>query len=306
MGVIILLGPQYEIKLCDFGGSKSELTEHSNYGCPGTLRYTAPEVFAGEKKYTYASDVYSTGLVLWECIERRCVCRVPDDRASSKTALQEAKNLKEAPFYIFYKQLAFPPYEILPEESCHEASHISDASGSSIPGCFLPDGYVGWAEDETLRLVLGARTTFQDVEELKQAVIEHANDLSKGGIPNALEVTKKLIFYESHEAGINHFKKHANALSLLLPKSAFGTSIKRFAEEALAFYDEKKKLGNEAEKSEAESAFSKRATDNILDQLRHTTNTSSPLLCPGITQLGNIRCATMDDLWKMLIKCNCR
>ncbi|CAJ0571041.1 unnamed protein product, partial [Mesorhabditis spiculigera] len=269
MGVIILLGPQYEIKLCDFGGSKSELTEHSNYGCP-------------EKP--------------------RCVCRVPDDRASSKTALQEAKNLKEAPFYIFYKQLAFPPYEILPEESCHEASHISDASGSSIPGCFLPDGYVGWAEDETLRLVLGARTTFQDVEELKQAVIEHANDLSKGGIPNALEVTKKLIFYESHEAGINHFKKHANALSLLLPKSAFGTSIKRFAEEALAFYDEKKKLGNEAEKSEAESAFSKRATDNILDQLRHTTNTSSPLLCPGITQLGNIRCATMDDLWKMLIK----
>ncbi|CAJ0585408.1 unnamed protein product, partial [Mesorhabditis spiculigera] len=121
----MLLGENCEIKLCDFGLSKSEITENSCYTVSGTMRYMPPETFDtidGEQIYTYASDLYSAGIVLWECIERRavfgninktailfariclvkdprCVRRVPEDRPAAAKALEEASGLKNEPFY---------------------------------------------------------------------------------------------------------------------------------------------------------------------------------------------------------------
>ncbi|CAJ0585443.1 unnamed protein product, partial [Mesorhabditis spiculigera] len=152
----MLLGNSYEIKLCDFGLSKAELANNSCYGVIGTVRYLAPEAFTDHKNqqiYTYASDLYSAGLVLWECIERRdvfhetvghqmlqsricsgtpleranclgpvadliekCIRGAPEDRPSAAKAGKEAKLLKEEPFYRMFG--IWPMYAIpVPEDT---------------------------------------------------------------------------------------------------------------------------------------------------------------------------------------------
>ncbi|CAJ0570919.1 unnamed protein product, partial [Mesorhabditis spiculigera] len=138
----MLLGEKYQLKLCDFGLSKAELTNNSCYGVHGTIRYLAPEAFTDHKNqqiYTYASDLYSAGLVLWECIERRdvfhetvdhrmlqsricsgtpleranclapvadliekCAQRVPQDRPSAAKARKDARRLKGEPIYRIF------------------------------------------------------------------------------------------------------------------------------------------------------------------------------------------------------------
>lgn len=63
----ILLGGDFTAKICDFGLSKikhlTSTTTSSFHG--GTLVYAAPEIFEGEKN-SFASDIYSISLVLWE------------------------------------------------------------------------------------------------------------------------------------------------------------------------------------------------------------------------------------------------
>ena len=65
-----LVGASYEVKLCDFGLSRTLSATHGNVSGRtknnvGTAEYTAPEVLRGEA-YGTPADVYSFGVCLWE------------------------------------------------------------------------------------------------------------------------------------------------------------------------------------------------------------------------------------------------
>lgn len=52
------------MKICDFGMSRDQMLITTMRGV-GTLPYNAPEVLQGGI-HTFASDIYSLGLVIWE------------------------------------------------------------------------------------------------------------------------------------------------------------------------------------------------------------------------------------------------
>ena len=60
----------YDTQVCDFG-----LSRLVSYGeqkrVLGTCQWTAPEVFTGSQ-HVPASDVWSFGVVAWECVTRQC------------------------------------------------------------------------------------------------------------------------------------------------------------------------------------------------------------------------------------------
>lgn len=73
----VLLDDDGNPKLCDFGCSKIKTEEqlktiniHSNQEI-GTLRWMAPELMDILGKYTFASDVFSYGMILWELASRK-------------------------------------------------------------------------------------------------------------------------------------------------------------------------------------------------------------------------------------------
>ena len=62
----------YQIKVCDFGLSRitQGSQDDSTLGkLRGTYAYSAPEVYKGDR-YSTKSDVFSLGIILWECIAR--------------------------------------------------------------------------------------------------------------------------------------------------------------------------------------------------------------------------------------------
>lgn len=62
----ILVNKSGEVKITDFGISKSlEETEEMCKTFVGTMNYMSPERMAGEK-YSYASDIWSLGIILIE------------------------------------------------------------------------------------------------------------------------------------------------------------------------------------------------------------------------------------------------
>lgn len=71
----VLLDEQYHAKIGDFGQAKIKLattsksTERKNM--MGTTRWRAPELFERKATPTFASDVYSCGMVLWEIASRQ-------------------------------------------------------------------------------------------------------------------------------------------------------------------------------------------------------------------------------------------
>eukprot|EP00005_Dracoamoeba_jomungandri_P004604 CAMPEP_0174258702 /NCGR_PEP_ID=MMETSP0439-20130205/7658_1 /TAXON_ID=0 /ORGANISM="Stereomyxa ramosa, Strain Chinc5" /LENGTH=506 /DNA_ID=CAMNT_0015342317 /DNA_START=155 /DNA_END=1675 /DNA_ORIENTATION=+ len=69
----LLVGENYEIKLCDFGLSQIKPTGQNLSdgveGAKGTPLWMAPEVMSGEE-FNEKADVYSFGIVLWEILTR--------------------------------------------------------------------------------------------------------------------------------------------------------------------------------------------------------------------------------------------
>lgn len=67
----LLCDAEYNIKVCDFGLSRFRtLTNANTLGeLRGTMAYCPPEIYDGGL-YSYKSDVYSIGMVLWEMAMR--------------------------------------------------------------------------------------------------------------------------------------------------------------------------------------------------------------------------------------------
>lgn len=67
----LLVDENWKVKVCDFGLSKilENQSDYTTMTACGTPSWTAPEILRNEK-YTEKGDVYSFGIVLWECISR--------------------------------------------------------------------------------------------------------------------------------------------------------------------------------------------------------------------------------------------
>lgn len=58
------------VKVADFGLSRIKRDLHPLTGGLGTYQWMAPEVIS-HSRYTESADVYSFGIVLWECAARQ-------------------------------------------------------------------------------------------------------------------------------------------------------------------------------------------------------------------------------------------
>ena len=58
------------VKVADFGLSRIKRDLHPLTGGLGTYQWMAPEVIS-HTRYTESADVYSFGIVLWECAARQ-------------------------------------------------------------------------------------------------------------------------------------------------------------------------------------------------------------------------------------------
>ena len=71
----VLLDPQYQAKISDFGLSKIKLESSSTstkiHKGMGTTRWRAPELFKRRASPNEASDMYSYGMILWEIASRQ-------------------------------------------------------------------------------------------------------------------------------------------------------------------------------------------------------------------------------------------
>jgi len=67
----LLVDENWKVKVCDFGLSKilESRSEFTSMTACGTPSWTAPEILRNEK-YTEKADIYSFGIVLWECMSR--------------------------------------------------------------------------------------------------------------------------------------------------------------------------------------------------------------------------------------------
>mmetsp|Transcript_9275 Transcript_9275/g.12770 ORF Transcript_9275/g.12770 Transcript_9275/m.12770 type:complete len:732 (+) Transcript_9275:110-2305(+) len=65
----LLVDENWKVKVCDFGLSTIFTQEGLSMTACGTPSWSAPEILRNEK-YTEKADVYSFGIVLWECISR--------------------------------------------------------------------------------------------------------------------------------------------------------------------------------------------------------------------------------------------
>jgi len=68
----LLVDENWKVKVCDFGLSKilENQSDLNTMTACGTPSWTAPEILRNEK-YTEKADVYSFGIVLWECVTRQ-------------------------------------------------------------------------------------------------------------------------------------------------------------------------------------------------------------------------------------------
>ncbi|ETV98268.1 TKL protein kinase [Aphanomyces invadans] len=67
----LLVDCHYAIKISDFGLSRVKAHVQTMTGNCGTVQWMAPEVL-GNQKYTEKADVFSFGIVIWECVTGEC------------------------------------------------------------------------------------------------------------------------------------------------------------------------------------------------------------------------------------------
>ncbi len=66
----LLVDEDFNVRVADFGLSRVTHDLNTLTGGLGTFQYMAPEVMANQR-YSVKADVYSFGMVLWECTARQ-------------------------------------------------------------------------------------------------------------------------------------------------------------------------------------------------------------------------------------------
>jgi len=66
----LLVDEDFNVRVADFGLSRVTHDLNTLTGGQGTFQYMAPEVMANQR-YSVKADVYSFGMVLWECTARQ-------------------------------------------------------------------------------------------------------------------------------------------------------------------------------------------------------------------------------------------
>jgi serine/threonine protein kinase len=61
----VLIGEDWQVKLCDFGLSDQKKKQKKYKNRIGTYQWMAPEVIRNEKKIDEFADVYSFGVITW-------------------------------------------------------------------------------------------------------------------------------------------------------------------------------------------------------------------------------------------------
>ncbi|CAK4886466.1 unnamed protein product [Aphanomyces euteiches] len=67
----LLVDCDYSVKISDFGLSRVKAYVQTMTGSCGTMQWMAPEVL-GNEKYTEKADVFSFGILMWECLTGKC------------------------------------------------------------------------------------------------------------------------------------------------------------------------------------------------------------------------------------------
>ena len=73
------------MRVADFGLSRVTHDLNTLTGGLGTFQYMAPEVMANQR-YSVKADVYSFGMVLWECTARQVCKAMPSSYRSAATS----------------------------------------------------------------------------------------------------------------------------------------------------------------------------------------------------------------------------
>ncbi len=105
----VLISTEGEIKLCDFGIAKAtlgdlEVESIDEYHLKGKVAYMSPEYLNGEQ-IDHRSDLYATGILLWELLAGRRLYKTKDEEET----LRKAK-AAEVPAI---KNRGFPEYELI-------------------------------------------------------------------------------------------------------------------------------------------------------------------------------------------------
>lgn len=86
----IVLGPNGEVKICDFGWSCYNGDQNeSQY--PGTSIYMAPEI-AHQKRHSYSADIWSLGTLLYEMINNKVPYANHEDYTNEKKVMDNLKS----------------------------------------------------------------------------------------------------------------------------------------------------------------------------------------------------------------------
>ena len=78
----LLVDEDYNVRVADFGLSRVTHDLNTLTGGLGTFQYMAPEVMANQR-YSVKADVYSFGMVLWECTARQVCTAMPSSYPSA-------------------------------------------------------------------------------------------------------------------------------------------------------------------------------------------------------------------------------
>lgn len=96
--------PLVTVKICDFGGSKNVDLQGSMSPRQGTVEYRAPEIFLENDEYSFPSDIWSLGGVLYEIMAKKpFVSRygAKDNRESNSKIIQTL--LRNLPYFVKLK-----------------------------------------------------------------------------------------------------------------------------------------------------------------------------------------------------------
>ncbi|CAJ0584550.1 unnamed protein product, partial [Mesorhabditis spiculigera] len=132
----------------------------------------APEAFGGgdnnKQCYTYASDLYSAGLVLWECVERRNVFHETEDQWELKSRICLGNRLERAECRCPIADLIERCLRLVPKKRISASKALEDANVLKMESfyqkfCKEPSVCAAPSESTAPLSVIGARASWEEL-----------------------------------------------------------------------------------------------------------------------------------------------